>query len=77
MGVREVKPLFESSAELVGTRKSNRSVDKFKWYLEHSFVAVYCVGAVCPKSSDPLYIVIYYIEWVTTSWTHSSSDNFG
>ena len=26
---------------------------------------------VCPGSSDPLYIVTYYIKWVTTSWTHS------
>ena len=23
----------------------------------------------CPGSSDPFYIVIYYIKWVTTSWT--------
>ena len=27
---------------------------------------------VCPRSSDPFYIVIYYIKWVTTSWTYSS-----
>ena len=26
----------------------------------------------CPRSSDPFYIVSYYMEWVTTSWTHSS-----
>ena len=25
----------------------------------------------CPGSSDPFYTVIYYIKWVTTSWTHS------
>ena len=24
---------------------------------------------VCPRSSDPFYIVTYYIKWVTTSWT--------
>ena len=24
---------------------------------------------VCQRSSDPLYIVTYYIKWVTTSWT--------
>ena len=23
---------------------------------------------VCPRSSDPFYIVSYYIKWVTTSW---------
>ena len=25
---------------------------------------------VCPRSSDPFYIVSYYIKCVTTSWTH-------
>ena len=25
---------------------------------------------VCPRSSDPFYIVTYYIKWVTTSWTY-------
>ena len=24
---------------------------------------------VCPRSSDPFYIVTYYIKWVSTSWT--------
>ena len=24
---------------------------------------------VCPRSSDPFYVVTYYIKWVTTSWT--------
>ena len=27
---------------------------------------------VCPRSSDPFYIVSYYIKWVTTSWTDGS-----
>ena len=26
---------------------------------------------ICPVSSDPFYIVTYYIKWVTTSWTYS------
>ena len=25
--------------------------------------------AECPRSSDPYYLVTYYIKWVTTSWT--------
>ena len=29
------------------------------------------IYTVCPRSSDTLYIVNYYIKWVTTSWTHS------
>ena len=32
-----------------------------------SFYIQYVVG-----SSDPFYIVSYYIKWVTTSWTHST-----
>ena len=31
---------------------------------------------MCPKSSDPIYVVTYYIKWVTTSWTDGkTSDN--
>ena len=26
---------------------------------------------VCPRSSDPFYVVTYYVKWVTTSWTYS------
>ena len=26
---------------------------------------------MCPISSDPFYIVTYYMKCVTTSWTHS------
>ena len=29
------------------------------------------ICTVCPGSSDPFYIVSYYIKWVTTYWTHS------
>ena len=28
---------------------------------------------VCPGGSDPFYIVAYYIKWVPTSWTYSTS----
>ena len=27
---------------------------------------------ICPRSSDPFYIVTYYIKWVTTFWTYST-----
>ena len=27
---------------------------------------------VCPRSSDPFYILSYYIKWVTISWTYST-----
>ena len=32
-------------------------------------------STVCPRSSYPLYTVIYYIKWVTTCWTYSTSHN--
>ena len=32
---------------------------------------VFLFYTVCPGSSTPFYIVIYYIKWVTTSWTYS------
>ena len=31
---------------------------------------------MCPRSSDPLYIVSYYIKRVSTSWTHSKYSDF-
>ena len=30
-------------------------------------------STVSPRSSDPFYIVTYYMNWVTTSWTDGSS----
>ena len=35
------------------------------------FLWVYILpNTVCPRISDPFYIVTYYIKWLTTSWTH-------
>ena len=35
--------------------------------------SVFTIGIHCvSKSSDPLFIVSYYIKWVTTFWTHST-----
>ena len=31
----------------------------------------YVIVTASPRSSDPFYIVTYYIKWVTTSWTYS------
>ena len=30
-------------------------------------------NTICPGSSDTIYIVIYYVKWVTTSWTYSTT----
>ena len=43
-----------------------------KWTRLLSFgISVELCNTLCPRSSDPFYIVSYYIKWVTTSWTHS------
>ena len=31
---------------------------------------------VCPSSSDPFYLVSYYVKWVTTSWTYGRNITF-
>ena len=33
-------------------------------------------STVCPGSSDLFYIVSYYIKWITTSWTHSTTNAY-
>ena len=33
------------------------------------------IYTVCPRSSAPFFIGSYSIKWVTTSWTHSISQN--
>ena len=35
------------------------------------------INCVCLRSSDPLYVVTYYIKWVTTYWTQSIQTNLG
>ena len=31
---------------------------------------------VCPRSSDPFYIVTHYVNWVTTSWAYSMFNTY-
>ena len=33
-------------------------------------------STVCPGSSNPFYILSYFIKWVTTSWTYSIQKDF-
>ena len=39
-------------------------------YIVNSKNTVNYISIVCPGSSDPFYIVTYYIKWGNTSWTH-------
>ena len=34
------------------------------------------IYTMCPRSSYPIYIVRYYIKWVTTSWTYKILSKF-
>ena len=49
-------------------------MDKTSWGYSTGdiFITIHIINlyTVCPGSSDPFYIVTYYINWVTTSWTH-------
>ena len=50
----------------------------FSWvkcFISYQFLHGYVlckIGTVCPRSSDPFYVVTYYIKWVTTSWIYST-----
>ena len=44
---------------------------------EKKYMSLLCekytyISTICPRSSDQFYIVSYYINWVTTSWTNST-----
>ena len=34
------------------------------------------INTICPRSSDPNYIVTYFLKWVTTTWTNSTYSSF-
>ena len=42
---------------------------KYDFYLIKHFHTLISLATICPGSSDPFFIVTYYIKWVTTSWT--------
>ena len=46
------------------------------FFLDKTNMSRYNTTAVCPKSCDPFYTVIYYISWVTNSWTYSTRNKF-
>ena len=45
------------------------------WKSNQSNSILFSLGTICPRSSDPYYIVSYCIKWVTTSWTYSRNNN--
>ena len=59
IAARERNLLFEENS------KKSKFLDN-TLYWEHKY------STVCPRSSNPSYIVTYYIKWVTTSSAYSS-----
>ena len=54
-------------------RNSSASVDTDVTQVDTPNVDQVCIfnrHTVCPRSSDPFYIVSYYVTWVTTSWAY-------
>ena len=43
-------------------------------FLSDVLIYAYILHSMCPRSSDPFYIVSYFITWVTTSWTYSMQE---
>ena len=42
-------------------------------YRDFTYFTLRSKTIVCPGSSDPSYVVSYYIKWVTTSWTYGTN----
>ena len=42
-----------------------------KFSVEPAFAHNIDAHTVCPRSSDPFYVVTYYLKWTTTAWTYS------
>ena len=40
------------------------------------WMAQMSIYTVCPRSSDPSYLVTYYIKCVTTSWSDSKGQGY-
>ena len=51
-------------------KKAKLSIAFFAFCLSMWILCSYLLDTMCPRSSDPFYIVSSYIKWVTTSWTH-------
>ena len=50
------------------------NIETLKFFI---FYIIYFFGLyVCPRSSDPFYVVTYYIKWATTSWTYNNYGDF-
>ena len=62
LGERQGEVCLDTSVEVIGETLAE---DLGKQYIRSVSYTV------CPGSSDPFYIVTYYIKWVTTSWTYS------
>ena len=58
---------FDSNPDPTFENKPDPDPTVKKYLMRHP-----SLSTVCPRSSDPFYLVGYYIKWVTTSWTYSN-----
>ena len=63
--------LHDCSAVFLLTQKFTRALCNQNFAIGMGQISI--LFTVCPGSSDPFYIVCYYIKWVTTSWTYCMS----
>ena len=59
-----------------GTKNINGCHSLFLFAFSGTFTISFSLYTVCPGNSDPFYIVSYYINLVTTSWTYSISNTY-
>ena len=52
----------------MGNRTPFTNRKRGKSPLQNQDFKIIAICTVCPRGSDPFYIVGYYINWVTTSW---------
>ena len=68
-----IKPAYDVFFVLSAFHLNNLCI--FILYPYFLYMVIYVIFdiqyTICPGSSDPFYIVGYYIKWVTISWTHS------
>ena len=72
-GIKPKHVLIEMRTNMLGSVELNSI---WQTFYNLSYILLRTEYTLCPESSDPFYIVSYYINWVTTSWTYSiNKDN--
>ena len=68
-GSAQLKEIKEQSFIILSKNKNICNLDKVHSTCFQNSISTIRGATVCPRSSDPFYIVIYFIKRVTISWT--------